>query len=94
MTLTEKLIITTLLLITVNVFFWGIIYPAIKYSYMENKQSKCFHLWRCMDADYSGSEPLYRYRCAKCKSDKQLLRHECKQFEKDFLSDWYEHEEE
>lgn len=56
-------------------------------KYKSNKQMNCFHLWRRLDADYSRSETVYRYRCTKCKSDKQLRESESVRFEKDFMSD-------
>ena len=56
-------------------------------AHKKNKQMNCFHLWRKLDGDYSRSETVYRYKCTKCKSDKQLRESEAERFEKDFMSD-------
>lgn len=88
MSVGEKIFIIALILLAINLFFWGIVFPPIKYNYTISKQENCFHLWRRMDGDYESREPIYRYRCEKCKSEKYLSGRESKQFEKDFMSDW------
>lgn len=69
----------------INSFVDAIKAPFEKHKY--NKQMNCFHLWRRLDADYSRSETVYRYRCTKCKSDKRLRESESVRYEKDFMSD-------
>lgn len=63
------------------------------------RQRKCIHVWRKMDVNYhkiwaDHYKITYYYRCSQCGKEKVLDEKESKLFEKEFMTEWYEHEEE
>lgn len=57
-------------------------------AYKNSKQMDCCHVWRKKDGEYYCGVATYRYRCEKCKLDRELSGDSAKQFEEDFLSDY------